>query len=77
MPYNQFNTVGELIDYATKWGRCTKKRKVLINICYGTLWGIWKAKNERLFKKLITTPTKVVDNIQSMVYNFKELGKNL
>ena len=63
MPQVQLNTVGELIEHAAKQGTCKKKRKVIIGICYATLWGIWKARNERIFKRLITNPIRVADNI--------------
>nr|KAJ0211295.1 hypothetical protein LSAT_V11C400159080 [Lactuca sativa] len=70
MPQIQLNTVGEPIEYAAKHDTCRKNMKVIINICYSTLWEIWKARNERIFKRLITTPTLVADNIQMTVHTW-------
>nr|KAJ0222767.1 hypothetical protein LSAT_V11C200090550 [Lactuca sativa] len=36
LPNTQFNTVGDIINYAANWGHCPKKRKILTCICYGT-----------------------------------------
>ncbi|KAL4586025.1 hypothetical protein LXL04_010655 [Taraxacum kok-saghyz] len=68
LPENNFNTIEETINYAANWGKCVKKMRILISICYDTLWWIWKARNENVFKKLCIPPTTVADNIQSMVY---------
>nr|KAJ0216654.1 hypothetical protein LSAT_V11C300153720 [Lactuca sativa] len=68
MPPFQFNTVADLIGYVSQQGSHRKNKKVLISICYGTLWEIWKARNGRLFKRLPSTPPKVANNIQSVVY---------
>ncbi|XP_023762551.1 uncharacterized protein LOC111911013 [Lactuca sativa] len=63
-----FHTVNEVLDYASNWGNCPKKKKRLLGICYGTLWGIWKARNERLFNNQLMCALKVVNIIQSITF---------
>nr|KAJ0203485.1 hypothetical protein LSAT_V11C500242560 [Lactuca sativa] len=39
-------------------------------ILYGTLWSLWKERNDRIFKGMNSTPTKTVDFIKSMSIQF-------
>ncbi|KAL4572985.1 hypothetical protein LXL04_019777 [Taraxacum kok-saghyz] len=64
----RFNTVTEVLDYAAGWGNFPKKRRILLAIFQGTMWSIWKARNDRLFGNRRIPPTKVADMIKSMVF---------
>lgn len=44
----QFNSVVEALDFVA--GNCPKRRLLLV-ICYGTLWNIRKARNDVYFSK--------------------------
>ena len=63
-----FCTVSEILDYAAGWGNCPKKRRILQTIIQGTLWSIWKARNERLFGNRRIPPTVVADIVKSSVF---------
>nr|KAJ0203176.1 hypothetical protein LSAT_V11C500260690 [Lactuca sativa] len=63
-----FNNVGDLLQFAASWGRCPKKHIKLLCICYGLIWGLWKTKNDRLFRGVATTTSKGIDNIKSLTY---------
>lgn len=60
--------MGNFIDFAAKWGRCSKRRNRLIAIYYGMLWVLWKPRNDWLFQGIANNPTKVVENIKSLVF---------
>ncbi|CAI9266456.1 unnamed protein product [Lactuca saligna] len=68
MSMEPFHSVKELVDSASRWGRCQKKRELLLAIYYGTIWCIWKSRNERVFKKILHPKLKVIDFIKSMTY---------
>ena len=40
IPLQRFDSLAEVLDFASKWGRCPKKRKVFLSIIYGLLWCI-------------------------------------
>ncbi|CAI9283147.1 unnamed protein product [Lactuca saligna] len=63
-----FESAEELMAFAAQWGSCEMKRRVLISICYGTTWFLWKARCDWVFKKLRTSLAKVVDSIKSTVF---------
>lgn len=62
-------TVKDLIDFAAgiKLGSKLKK-KALISIVFGTLWALWRNRNERIFNGVVNATFKVVDAIKSMTY---------
>lgn len=61
--------VGELVDYVARWGGCLKKKKQEVNCyMYELMWTLWKTINERLFQANSSTPSKVVENVKSLVY---------
>lgn len=62
------NSVGDITKFARSWGQCARKWRIMTCICYGMITWLWKARCERLFKKIRILPTMVVDNIQSMVF---------
>ncbi|CAH1427794.1 unnamed protein product [Lactuca virosa] len=61
-------SVGDLVEFANKWGRCSKRRKILTVICYELIWTLWKTRNERLFQRCTSSPLKVLENVKSLVY---------
>ncbi|XP_023763157.1 uncharacterized protein LOC111911634 [Lactuca sativa] len=68
IPGYQFCNMHDLVKFTTQWGSCPKKRRCLVNICYGTIWHIWKARCDWIFKKIRPSPAKVVDLIKSNVF---------
>nr|KAJ0209586.1 hypothetical protein LSAT_V11C400182710 [Lactuca sativa] len=68
--HTPFHTIVEVIDFAAGWGNCPKKRRILQVICYGTLWSIWKARNDRLFNNRRTSQAKIADLIKSLVFTW-------
>ncbi|CAH1412783.1 unnamed protein product [Lactuca virosa] len=63
-----FNKVNDLLDFVATWGSCAKRRKIIVVICYGMLWCIWKARNERVFKKNRLPPDKVIEIVKSVTF---------
>lgn len=57
-----------MLDYAAKWGTYPKRRKLLLTICYCRLRCIWKAMNDKIFKKIRSSPTKTIDIIKSLAF---------
>ncbi|CAI9291909.1 unnamed protein product [Lactuca saligna] len=41
---HRFSIVADVISFASQWGNCPKKRKILISIVYDVLWCIWLAR---------------------------------
>ena len=75
--YAGFSSVGELIDHAKLWGRCPKKRSMFMVICYGALWSLWLARNERVFNRRLLSASRIMDDIISLVFMwYKHRGKN-
>lgn len=66
----RFTTVVELVNFAATWGNCTRKRKIFIAICYGFLWSVWKARNDKMFFKVHFHPLKIGDNISLLVFGW-------
>ncbi|KAL6550624.1 hypothetical protein OROMI_021112 [Orobanche minor] len=62
------NSVTELIEFAQSWGNSKKEGKLFTLVCYGMLWLMWLAINDRIFKQRIISPTLVADNIKSLVF---------
>lgn len=52
------------------WGGNEKKRKILVGIVYGTLWSIWKSRNDLVFKSIKVSPDKIVGITKSLVYGW-------
>ena len=69
-PIPACNEIGDLIQFINTWGNNQNRRRTLISICYGTLWMIWNARCNWVFKKRRISPTKVADNIKSIVYTW-------
>ena len=73
----QSSTVKEIVDYAKNWGRCIKKRRRFETICYGVMWSLWIARNERVFNKRPSTAFRIVDEIMSLAFLWcKHRGNN-
>ena len=70
IPTQHFSKVVDLVEFATRWGRCPKKRNILVTICYGLLWCLWKARNDKLFNNLFTSVGKMKDNIVLIVFDW-------
>nr|KAJ0214496.1 hypothetical protein LSAT_V11C400197810 [Lactuca sativa] len=70
LPFQQFDSVGELILYAASLGNCPKKRKILLAIFYGYLWYIWRARSDIVFNKTHISTSKLEDIILSTVFSW-------
>ncbi|CAH1444977.1 unnamed protein product [Lactuca virosa] len=60
--------VSDVLNLANKWGTCTKKRKIFLVICYSTLWRIWIARNEKVFKRNRLPPEKVIEYVKLVTF---------
>ena len=68
IPWQRFQSVGELVKFAAVWGNCPKKRKILLAILYGFLWCVWNARNDLLFNKTRSSPMNMADNVITTVF---------
>ncbi|XP_023731502.1 uncharacterized protein LOC111879273 [Lactuca sativa] len=75
IPVNEFTGVNEVLAFARNWGHCPKKKELLACILYGTLWNLWKDRNDRLFRGVISKPAKIVDTIRATVFNWRKYRK--
>ena len=68
--------VGEILEYAKRWGRCSKRRSMFTVICYGVFWTLWKTRNVRVFQNRLASSSMIIDEILSLVFLwFKHRGK--
>ncbi|KAL4581896.1 hypothetical protein LXL04_006430 [Taraxacum kok-saghyz] len=70
LPTQYFSEVIDLVTFDACWGRCPKKRKLFVAICYSFLWCVWKKRNDRLFNNSITSTGKLKDNIALLVFDW-------
>ena len=76
VPSRTFANIEEILVLVNNWGGGGKKRKVLIACCYGVLWRLWLARNERVFQNRISSASRIMDDIISLVFMwFKHRGK--
>lgn len=59
----RFSCSKEFIEGTHLWGNCPKKRLIGNTILFCLLWNVWIYRNEKVFKQMNTSATKVVDNI--------------
>ena len=69
--------VDEVLLLVKSWGRCPKLKRILTSICYGMLWSLWKARNNRVFNKRIVSASSVFDEILSSVFFWLKHRGNL
>lgn len=65
---SQYDNINRVLDFAATCGNYPKKRRILLGIYYGTIWSLWKARNDRIFRKNITTPAIVTDIVKASVF---------
>lgn len=70
---DNMNSTQELMNAVNGWGRCPKKRRILVIIVYATLWYIWKSRNENVFRHVQISSSVVADQIKANVYNWIKL----
>ncbi|KAL4557369.1 hypothetical protein LXL04_035545 [Taraxacum kok-saghyz] len=54
----------------SKWTGDSKKKKRIMIIGYATIWGLWKLRNDRIFRGSFTSPATGVDYIKSLAYTW-------
>ena len=69
MAARKFQNIEEFLDYGASWGNCPKK-EIAGLIFYCTLWHIWKARNNKIFNKVNTSPAKIADDIILQSYEW-------
>ena len=74
----QFRNVRDFIDFGASCGNCPRKGNILTMILHSTIWNIWIARNDKVFKKLGVNPTKTTDCIISQAFEWnKYMGNGL
>ena len=63
-----FHSVASILGFAYKWGNCPDRRNVFTTIVFASLWCLWKARNERIFKKQRYESAKIISNIKTHTY---------
>nr|KAJ0217183.1 hypothetical protein LSAT_V11C300125490 [Lactuca sativa] len=58
--HSNFSYTSEVLEFVYNWGSCLNRRRMLIGICYGMLWCIWRARNDRVFNNIKTNPERVL-----------------
>ena len=76
LPTKQFTEVNEVLAFARNWGHCPKKKELLSCVVYGTLWSLWKDRNDRIFRGVISEKAKIVDIIKATVFTWRKYRKN-
>lgn len=72
----RFNSISEVLDFMAAWGRCPKKRRILVSICYGAMWFIWKARNAMVFESRSIPANTVFREIQLVVLSWIQWRSN-
>lgn len=57
----QLSTVCDFINFAALWGNCPKKRSIFFSILCCLWWNVWMERNDRIYKELRTSFTKIAD----------------
>ncbi|KAL4585949.1 hypothetical protein LXL04_010576 [Taraxacum kok-saghyz] len=65
--YYRLYTISVLL---AKWGRCPKKRQIILAIVYGFLWSTWKVRNDLIFKKVRATVESITDSVCTLVFGW-------
>lgn len=58
----------DALNLIEAWGDNYRKIRRIAIIVYGTLWSLWKARNDRVFKKVVHSPTKITESIKNLTY---------
>ncbi|KAL4579108.1 hypothetical protein LXL04_015243 [Taraxacum kok-saghyz] len=66
----EFSNFGDLVQFTSQWGSCVKRRRCLTSICYVTAWSIWKTRCDWIFRKRRISPTRVADNVKTLVFTW-------
>ncbi|KAL8233591.1 hypothetical protein R6Q59_019691 [Mikania micrantha] len=67
IPVN-FSTVSSLLNHVERYGTTNSRKKVTNAIIQATIWNIWKARNNKVFKGYVTTWFKMVEDVKEMTY---------
>lgn len=59
-----------------KTGTSSKKRKLVLFICAGALWSLWKIRNAHVFdNKMVTSPTLVIHKMVAMLRQWAPMAR--
>ncbi|KAD3066596.1 hypothetical protein E3N88_34476 [Mikania micrantha] len=63
-----FASVGEMLDFANENGGEGNMKKVIKLIFHATIWRIWLARNDKVFKGINTSCYKVVEEVKELSF---------
>ncbi|CAH1431378.1 unnamed protein product [Lactuca virosa] len=66
----QLSNVKEILNFVATCGKSQTKKRTINSIIFGTLWGMWKARNDRVFNSKFIPPELVFEGVRSMVYTW-------
>lgn len=69
-PISIGESVEGLLQNVAYWGRCPKKMRLLTVVSYGTLWCLWKSRNDRIFKGASCNSHTICDQIKALLYTW-------
>ena len=72
-----FQSINDLLISLGATGGCTRRRLMLHAIFYGTLWCLWKARNDRTFTNKSSSASRVTDEILSLTFSWFKYRGNL
>lgn len=74
----QFVNMDKFVNFGALWGNIPKKRLTVTVNLYCLLWHVWNGRNNKVFNKVQSTPTKIADDIISQSFlSFKYKSLNL
>lgn len=66
----QLSNVKEILNFVAMCGKPQTKKRTINSIIFGTLWGMWKARNDRVFNSKFIPPELVFKGVRCMVYTW-------
>ncbi|XP_052622513.1 uncharacterized protein LOC128127842 [Lactuca sativa] len=73
----RFNSMLDFLDSMASGGNRCKRRLIGSMILYCTIWSIWLARNDRVFKNSFIASTNVADSIILISYNWYRYRSSL
>ncbi|XP_023729907.1 uncharacterized protein LOC111877622 [Lactuca sativa] len=63
-----FSSIKEMLNYIATTGQCPKRRTTLLSIICGALWGMWRARIDRIFNSKLNSPELVFEGVRALVH---------